>query len=442
MTTDHKARLRSWGLAASLLLSSYIHAAELTLEQVVDQALANDIWLSSSHHNETAKRAMADAAGALPDPKISLALANMPTDSFDFGQEGMTQFALGISQMLPRGDTLELKEQRFSQEAHLQPLMRLERRAQVRMQVSQLWIDAWRARESLTLIQRNRRLFKQLEDVATSSYMVGLGKTQQQDVVRAQLELTQLEDKISRLDLQYDTLRGRLSEWLAAARERSTGLVDVAAVEIAAQPPALVLDRQLQSESGEDSRARFFLQHPSVVLFDRQIEVAQTDIRLAEQSYKPAWGVSASYGYRGDDPMGQDRADLFSLGVSMEVPLFSTRRQDGEVASAASRAEVVRTERLLKLRQLLAAHDTSMAALQRLNERLSLYRKQLLPQTAQAAEAALNAYTRDVGDFAEVVRARIAELNARLAEIEIMAEQQKQVAQLNYLMTQVRQEEM
>ena len=106
------------------------------------------------------------------------------------------------------------------------------------------------------------------------------------------------------------------------------------------------------------------------------------------------------------------------------------------------RAEVVRTERLLKLRQLLAAHDTSMAALQRLNERLSLYRKQLLPQTAQAAEAALNAYTRDVGDFAEVVRARIAELNARLAEIEIMAEQQKQVAQLNYLMTQVRQEEM
>jgi len=126
----------------------------------------------------------------------------------------------------------------------------------------------------------------------------------------------------------------------------------------------------------------------------------------------------------------------------MEVPLFSTRRQDGEVASAASRAEVVRTERLLKLRQLLAAHDTSMAALQRLNERLSLYRTQLLPQTAQAAEAALNAYTRDVGDFAEVVRVRIAELNARLAEIEIMAEQQKQVAQLNYLMTQVRQEEM
>lgn len=442
MKTIRKDHLTGWRLAAGLLLSTSLSAAEVTLDQSVERALAADLWLTSSQHNESAKHAMADAARQLPDPKISIAFANMPTDSFDFGQEGMTQFALGVSQMLPRGDTLALKAQRFSQEASLQPLMRQERRARVRMQVSQLWVEAWRARESLTLIHRNRRLFEQLEDVATSSYMVALSKTQQQDVVRAQLELTQLDDKISRLELQYDTLRSRLSEWLAAADKNSMGLADATLVEIANEAPALALDRQLPDSDTVQNRARFFLQHPSIVLFDQQVEVAQTDIHLAEQSYKPAWGLSAKYGYRDDDPMGRDRADLFSLGVSMEVPLFSTRRQDGEVASAASRAEAVRTERLLKLRQLLATHDTATAALKRLNERLSLYREQLLPQTRQAAEAALNAYTRDVGDFAEVVRARIAELNARLAEIEIMAEQQKQVSQLNYLMTRVRQEEM
>jgi hypothetical protein len=124
------------------------------------------------------------------------------------------------------------------------------------------------------------------------------------------------------------------------------------------------------------------------------------------------------------------------------MPLFSTRRPDAQVTSNVSRAQAIRTDRLLKLRQLLAAHDSSMAALERLNQRLSLYRRQLLPQTALAAEAALNAYTQDAGDFAEVVRARIAELNTRLAEIEIVAEQQEQIAQLNYLLTQVRQEEM
>lgn len=439
MNAYRKGYRMARGVIACLLLSPTVSAAELTLSQAVEQALSGDIWLTSSRHGEAAKQAMAGGAGALPDPKISLALANMPTDSFDFGQEGMTQLMLGISQMLPRGETLALREQRFSQEAELQPLMRQERRAQVRLQVSQLWIDAWRARESLQLIHGNRRLFEQLQDVATSSYSVALGRTRQQDVVRAQLELTQLDDKIHQLELQHDTLRSRLSEWLVAGSGQSTGQ---SGVRIADEAPALVLEHRLPADAQGEGRARFFIQHPSVVLFDQQINLAQTDISLAEQSYKPAWGVSASYGYRDDDPMGRDRADLFTLGVSMEMPLFSSRRPDAEVASATARGEAVRTDRLLKLRQLLAAYDTSMAALQRLDERLSLYRKQLLPQTTQAAEAALNAYTRDAGDFAEVMRARIAELNARLAEIEILAEQQKQIAQLNYLMTQVRQEEM
>ncbi|MDY6891140.1 MAG: TolC family protein [Pseudomonadota bacterium] len=427
------------GLVACLLLSPSVSAAELTLEQAVEQALAQDLWLDSSRYNEVAKQAMAEAAGALPDPKISLTLANMPTDGFDFGQEGMSQFSLAISQTLPRGATLELAQRRFGQEAELQPLRRQERRAQVRLQVSQLWLEAWRARESLQLIDANRELFEQLQDVATSSYVTALGGTRQQDVVRARLELTQLDDKIHRLKQQHDTLIGRLSEWLAAASASNPKLIDV---RIADVDPALELERRLPVATARESRARFFIQHPSVVLFDQQIDLAQTDITLAKQSYKPAWGLTASYGYRGDDPAGQDRADLVTLGVSMEMPLFSTRRPDAQVTSNVSRAQAIRTDRLLKLRQLLAAHDSSMAALERLNQRLSLYRRQLLPQTALAAEAALNAYTQDAGDFAEVVRARIAELNTRLAEIEIVAEQQEQIAQLNYLLTQVRQEEM
>ena len=133
--------------------------------------------------------------------------------------------------------------------------------------------------------------------------------------------------------------------------------------------------------------------------------------------------------------MGRDRADLVTVGVSIDMPLFSTRRQDSEVAAAGSRVEAVKTERLLQLRQMLAGYDTARASYDRISERLALYQTQLLPQSHEAAEAALNAYTSDDGDFAEVVRARIAELNAQLAIIELKAEQLKQVEQINYLLT-------
>ena len=48
------------------------------------------------------------------------------------------------------------------------------------------------------------------------------------------------------------------------------------------------------------------------------------------------------------------------------------------------------------------------------------------------AEASLSAYTRDDGDFAEVVRARIAELNARIEALDIDIARLQTITQLNY----------
>ncbi|AOW78744.1 hypothetical protein A3Q34_19015 [Colwellia sp. PAMC 20917] len=43
---------------------------------------------------------------------------------------------------------------------------------------------------------------------------------------------------------------------------------------------------------------------------------------MAQQKYKTEWGVNASYGYRGDDAMDGSRADLFSIGVTFDIPLL------------------------------------------------------------------------------------------------------------------------
>ena len=58
----------------------------------------------------------------------------------------------------------------------------------------------------------------------------------------------------------------------------------------------------------------------------------------------------------------------------------------------------------------------------------------------QQAEASLTAYTNDDGDFAEVVRARISQLNAQIDSLEIDVERQKTIASLNYYLTQTAQE--
>ena len=87
------------------------------------------------------------------------------------------------------------------------------------------------------------------------------------------------------------------------------------------------------------------------------------------------------------------------------------------------------------LRKLKAGFETAHVQLKRLDERKALFENELLPQMAEQAEASLTAYTNDDGDFAEVVRARIAELNAQIDALNIDVDRQKTIAQLNYYFT-------
>ena len=69
----------------------------------------------------------------------------------------------------------------------------------------------------------------------------------------------------------------------------------------------------------------------------------------------------------------------------------------------------------------------------RLIDRQNLYKTKLLPQIYDQAEASLTAYNNDDGDFSEVVRSRIAVLNAEIDELTLNVEEQKIQLELNYL---------
>ncbi len=428
--------------ASLLLVTSIPASAGLSLEQAVALARNNDPWLQGSELRQQAVEALSVSEGSLPDPMVDLGFANLPTDTFDFDQEPMTQFRVGLSQVIPRGDSRELRRRQLELMGTEYPHQREERRAQVAVQVAHLWLEVFRARESVRLIEEDRTLFEHLVDVAQSSYSAALGRTRQQDLVRAQLELTRLEDRLTVLRERQDTARSKLGAWLyvveGAAFTTSGGWREI---ELAEQLPELEVSdpRLTRSESTFSPRelAGYLQNHPAILALDSRIAAGETGIALAEQKYHPQWRLNASYGYRDDDPMGNDRADFFSVGVAFDLPWFTSKRQDPQVQSAAASAEALRTERSLALREMIAAFDAQRARLVRLEERRTLYRDRLLEEMHEQAEASLAAYTHDDGDFSEVVRARIAVLNARIDALDIEIERLKSISQLNYFLVAV-----
>ena len=398
----------------------------LSLEQAIALAQENDPWLSGSYYREQASDARSVSAGTLPDPTVSLGFANLPVDTFDFGQEPMTQFKVGLNQMFPRGETRALQRQRLSELSQRQPYMRQDRRAQVATSVAQLWLECYRYREAIRLIEKDRELFEHLVDVAQSSYTSAVGRTRQQDLVRAQLELTRLEDRLTVLQQQQEMSRAQLSEWLLGFAPHDYALstdlpnLDQATAQVLGSDKTKLLSR--------------LTVHPAIRTIDQQVVASKTEIQLARQKYKPQWGVNASYGYRDNDPLGNERSDFFSVGVTFDVPLFTRNRQDKDVEAAAATTEALKTEKALALRSMQSRLETAKARWNRLNQRKTLYEDRLLQEIHDQAEAALTAYTNDVGDFAEVVRAHIAELNANIDFLNITIDRLQTIAELNYFL--------
>ena len=425
------------GGVSSFALAAGVMSNPLTLEKAVTLALQNDPWLSGSRYQQQATAAMAESAFQLPDPNFSLKMANLPTDTLDFNQEGMTQLVAGVSQMYPRGDSRRLMREQLHLQSGRQPFMRLERQEKLRLTITQLWLDAYQAKQSVRLIENDRKLFDQLVDISLASYSSGLRGSGQQDLIKAQLEQSRIEDRLTMLRQKQDVAEQKLLEWLLpSVSDFAEGMNGFSGYT--SELPVLsshYTDRFEGEGLSNRELSSYLVRHPSIQIVDQSIAAAGTAVQLAKQQYQPQWGVNASYGYRGEDPTGRDRADLFSVGVTLSMPLFSSTGQDKEVEAAISRQEKIRTERSLILRQMIASFHSARTQLDRLEQRREIFDNKLLPQVKQQAEAALNAYESDNGSFIEVVRARIAELNTRIEYLGIKIARLKQIAQTNYLLT-------
>lgn len=439
------AAMLSWAGYSSAWEAHVSESSEVTLglNDVVSAAQKHDPWLAGNQHAQAAMESMSMSSGTLPDPKVSVGLVNLATDSFDFNQEPMTNFRVGVSQTFPRGDSLDIRRKQLDLASRQYPFQREDRKGKVIVAAGTLWLDAYKAQQSIALINGHRSLFEELVDVAQARYSSTVGGVRQQDIIRAQLELTALDDRLTVIHQQRETYLQKLSEWLSDyfVGEYSESIE----VEPLLQSSTLVLNRRLPAV--EMLNPELYLSttsispqllyenmsaHPAVMAIERKIDASAAGIELAQQKYKPEWAVNAAYGYREDDQLGNARADFFSIGVTFDVPLFTGDRQDKEYQSAVSQTAAIRSQRWQMARHLITSFQTSKVQLRRLNERQALYQNQLLPQMHDQAEASLSAYTNDASDFSEVVRARIAELNARIDALSIDVDRQKTIIQMNY----------
>ncbi len=417
----------------------------LSLDKAIHLSQQNDPWLQGSRLKQSAIENRSVAAGTFLDPKISIAMTNMAVDSWDFEQEAMTQLKVGIAQTFPRGESLAIKQNQLALASTRFPMLREDRKARIKNKVINLWLDVYLAQQTITLIDKDKALFEQIAEVAKASYANALGNTRQHDVIRAHLEMAKLEDRLMFEKQKQARFFALLGQWLHPYESNEAGGEVVYTslpnyLSVSKDLPVISLNSAIsikQATYPPSVLAAKLAKHPLVLAIDIQQAVAKKGVSLAKQQYKPQWGLNASYGYRGDTPSNESRADLFSVGVSFDLPIFTQNRQDSFLDASIAESEAVKTEKRLLIKKMLSTLESEFKRYTHLLQRQLIYQQQLLTQTHEYAEASLTAYTNDDGDFSEVVNAKIAELNARISALSIDVDVLKTRARINYFFTHV-----
>ncbi len=279
--------------------------------------------------------------------------------------------------------------------------------------VRRAWLDLYYWEQAHQLVSESRPFFDDLEAVTRSLYSVG--RKGQQDVLRAELELSRLDDRLIEIERQRGRALAALGEWVGDA---------------AARPLAPTLpnwDRVPSLASLEEA----LLRHPALRAADAQVLARNTGVDLANERNKPAWALELGYSYReGFLLPGQPRSDFVSLGVTVDLPFFRKKSVDSTLSAALqerSAARSLREQSRRLLQRELAAEHTRW---QDLTRRLSLYDTRILAQAKANAEASMFAYQSDRGDFADVMRACIDDLNTRIDHIRLQVERAQSYAAL------------
>ena len=415
----------------------------LTLNNSIALAVSEDVWLMSNRHKQLSLQNQAEAADSYDDPKVSISLINMPTDSWTLDQEAMSQFKVGIVQTIPRGDSATLKKQGLSLEANRQSTIRQARKAELAMLVSKSWLDYYFVTQKISIIEQNKAIAQQLSSVVEDAYRSAIGGARQQDLLSMQIKLLELDDEKLNAQTELKRIGAQLNRFIGRPSESSLVITD--------ELPNLVLNQALKNDVFGDSGhigdsqrqvyankevylASLLENHPLVLSSTQQVKVAQSKVELAKQAYKPQWQMNASYGFRENSPSGVERPDFFSIGVTFDLPLFTDSKQDNYVASERSEKNRIKTQKLLLVQNLMSQLTQSWQTLKMLEQRKSIYQTRWLNLTSQQSEASLADYSNDNGNILDVLRSRMTENNTQLAALSIDISRLKTIAEINYFL--------
>ncbi|WP_374691265.1 TolC family protein [Accumulibacter sp.] len=364
-----------------------------------------------------AARERAMAAGSLADPKFRMELRDITRS----GEQNATLSPSGVgstryllSQDLPWFGKRDLQREIAELEAEGAT-------GKARGSWSDIAARIKVAHAQRHYLYRNERLTRELLDlslrlerVAQARYAGGLAA--QQDVIRAQVEQTDLRSELLQLENESRQLNARLNALLA--RPATAELA--APAELPPLPAAARLD---PATLAERVRAR----NPLLFSEETRVQAAEKSRALAYRNRYPDFTV-------GFGPIQyQNSVKEWEVMIELNIPLQQSARRAQERESEAM-LSAARSRQEAAANQVLAELTENLAGIEAARRIETLTTGTLLPQAELSFRSALAGYETGKVDFVTLLEAQRQMRQARQRQIKAQSEAQVRLAEIERLL--------
>lgn len=346
-------------------------------------------WLAAREH--------ARGEGALPDPMLSYGAGFMDVE----GGNAPQSHRVGIEQRFPWFGVRGERRNAADRSAEVERARYHDTVLDVRLDVA-LTIHEWTFLDrSAAITADNLGLLEQFESISLARYRVG--NAENADLLRLQVEMGKLEDRLRRLRDLERPLRARLNALFdrpASAEWESSPLLPTFG-ELAPPDSLRILLRR---------------SNPRLLALDAEAAQAEHASELARREGFPDVTLGVQHTFQRDFDRAESmlRADETMAMVAVNLPLWRGKIRSRVAASQGQRSALLASRRAEENR-LLAELEEVLFQYQDATRRTELYRDTLLPKAEESLRASVANFELGRTDFTALIDTERTLLEFRLA---------------------------
>ncbi|MFQ5455977.1 MAG: TolC family protein [Nitrospirota bacterium] len=384
------------------------------LALIIKEVLEKNPELASLRSRVYAFEERIDQASAWDDPKIGLMFMNIPIDSFSFRDTDMTQKTLSFTQKVPFPGKTELRRIIAEEAAGIDLESYREMRLRIVKDVKKDYYNLAFIYKAIDITSKNKAILEKFVKIAEAKYVVGKGL--QQDVIKAQVEMSRMIEKLIALRQKKASLIADLNMLMDRSPAAPMGKIEE-------------LEKKEIDYTFEGLKTISFKRSPVLKERGREIERYKYSLELAKKEYYPDFGLGITYGQRDNSPV-KGRTDFISGGISVNVPIWHKKKQGKKVSETVYLLNMAEDKYLSEKNKILFMIKDLMEKEEKTSQLIDLFKTGIIPQATQSLESAFAGYRVNKVDFLTLLHNQITLFKYEIEYYRMIADHEIVLAEL------------